>query len=301
MRVPTAELLLDGAEAIPVAGLTDGVKNMTPMLTITRTWNSICAVGGTRRLLELAIDFAKKRVAFGAPLSSHPLHTDTLANVASEHAAAFLLAMRCAQLLGREDAQVITEQESQLLRLLVPLAKLTTGKQAVAMGSELIEAFGGAGYVEDTGIPRYFRDAQVLPIWEGTTNVLSLDVLRVLRKGGSLEPLRSEIDRCAKNVRDASLASSIEIAKKALDHADAWIRNAVTTSPETVETGARRFALTLGRSIELALLCDHAQWALDQKRPQPLHATAAAVRRFASTPIDLILENLGDANELLRP
>ena len=59
--------------------------------------------------------------------------------------------------------------------------KLTTGKQAVLVLSEVIEAFGGAGYVEDTGLPQLLRDRQVLPIWEGTTNVLSLDTLRTLR------------------------------------------------------------------------------------------------------------------------
>ena len=63
------------------------------------------------------------------------------------------------------------------MRLLTPIAKLLTAKQAVAVVSECIEAFGGAGYVEDTGLPALLRDAQVLPIWEGTTNVLALDAL----------------------------------------------------------------------------------------------------------------------------
>ena len=60
---------------------------------------------------------------------------------------------------------------------MTPIAKLLTAKQAVAVVSECIEAFGGAGYVEDTGLPALLRDTQVLPIWEGTTNVLALDAL----------------------------------------------------------------------------------------------------------------------------
>ncbi len=60
--------------------------------------------------------------------------------------------------------------------------KLTTAKQAVAVASEVLESFGGAGYVEDTGLPVLLRDSQVLPIWEGTTNVLALDTLRALNE-----------------------------------------------------------------------------------------------------------------------
>lgn len=77
---------------------------------------------------------------------------------------------------------MINTEEQLLLRLLVPLGKLYTAKQAVAQVSEGLECFGGQGYMEDTNIGRILRDTQVLPIWEGTTNILSLDVLRVLLK-----------------------------------------------------------------------------------------------------------------------
>ena len=89
--------------------------------------------------------------------------------------------------------------------------KLTTGKQAVAVASEAIESFGGAGYVEDTGLPRLLRDAQVLPIWEGTTNVLSLDLLRALAKVGSLEPIAREVHAAVEGA-DASLKVPAEAA-----------------------------------------------------------------------------------------
>ena len=71
--------------------------------------------------------------------------------------------------------------------------KLTTGKQAVLVLSEVVEAFGGAGYVEDTGLPQLLRDSQVLPIWEGTTNVLSLDTLRALGVGGPKSNVQSPV------------------------------------------------------------------------------------------------------------
>ncbi len=89
-------------------------------------------------------------------------------------------AVSAAELIGRSETRELDEDGERLLRVLTPLAKLTTARQAVAVTSECLEAFGGAGYLEDTGLPVLLRDAQVLTIWEGTTNVLSLDVLRTL-------------------------------------------------------------------------------------------------------------------------
>ena len=94
--------------------------------------------------------------------------------------------MECVRLLGvseyEEDAQQRMDSEL-LLRFLTPLCKMYTAKCAVFCASEGIECLGGIGYLETTNMPRIWRDAQVLPVWEGTTNVLSLDVLRVINHG----------------------------------------------------------------------------------------------------------------------
>lgn len=289
--VPTAELTLDGARAIPVLGVRDGIKNITPMLSITRTWNAVCAVAGMRRGLALAIDYAKRRVAFGAPLAEKALHVDTLAGIFAEYHGAFLLAFRAVELLGKDEAGEITEDEAALLRLLTPIAKLTTGKQGVAIASEVLEAFGGAGYIEDTGLPRLLRDAQVLPIWEGTTNVLSLDLLRALGKLGSLAPIGREIAACVRDV-EPSLKPEADLALRAVEHAEEWLLRAIQDGPAAVEAGARRLALTLGRALELALILRQATAARafgDAAKP------AAAARRFARNGVDLIVGESLDA------
>src|SRR5262245_3516810 len=179
-KVPTAELTLDGTPAQLVMGTSDGVKNITPLLNITRLWNGISAAALMRRSIALAVDYSYKRVAFGNLLSNKPLHVDTLEGMQAEAEGAFHLAFFVAEMTGRLETNEITDDQVSLLRLLTPLMKLTTAKQAVAVASEALEAFGGAGYVEDTGLPVLLRDAQVLPIWEGTTNVLALDALRAL-------------------------------------------------------------------------------------------------------------------------
>jgi acyl-CoA dehydrogenase len=284
--VPTAELTLDGARARLVAGATNGIKNITPMLAITRTWNAVCAVSGMRHGIALARDYANQRFAFGSALRDKALHADTLAAMQAEFEGAFHLAFRAVELLGREEAGEITDGEKRLLRLITPIAKLTTGKQAVQVASETLEAFGGAGYVEDTGLPRILRDAQVLPIWEGTTNVLALDVLRALAQEGSLDPVAREVT-ARTEAPDARLSQAADTARKALAHAEGWLADTRARGLEETEAGARRFALTLGRAIELALLVHHATWsARETGDARPL----AAARRFARHGVDLLVD-----------
>jgi acyl-CoA dehydrogenase len=294
-KVPTAELTLDGAPAILVDKDSDGVKAITPMLAVTRTWNAVCAVSGMRRALALARDYARRRRAFGAPLADKPLHADTLAALEAEYAGAFLLAFRQVELLGRQEHGIATEDEERLARALTPIAKLTTGKQAVAVASEAIESCGGAGYVEDTGLPRLLADAQVLPIWEGTTNVLSLDTLRALGKGGALEAVAADATAHLGQARDPGLLPAVTAARRALEHAAGWA-TASRMDATRLEAGARRLAMTLGRTLELSYLVAHAQWCIDHGRGG---RAAAAARRLALNGVDHIGDPALDDTALL--
>jgi acyl-CoA dehydrogenase len=317
-KVPTAELTLTGTPALLVKGTSDGVRNITPLLNITRLWNGISAVALMRRGLALAFDHARKRVAFGETLSKKPLHLDTLAGLQAETEAAFHFAFHVAELTGLTETGKIDEEQTLLLRLLTPVMKLTTGKQAVQVLSEVIEAFGGAAYVEDTGLPQLLRDAQVLPIWEGTTNVLSLDTLRALGlrsprsnvqrptsdqvqletrnlKLETFSAFRAAVTRYLLAARDSRLTEPVSITQSALVHAETWLMQ-TRTDPPALEANARRFAMTLGRIMELALLIRHAQWSLDNEAD--LRATAAA-RRFANSGIDVLVHHtLDDARAL---
>jgi acyl-CoA dehydrogenase len=285
-KVPTAELTLDGTPAQLVLGTTDGVRNITPVLNITRLWNGISAVSLMRRAVALALDYAHKRLAFGALLSEKPLHMDTLAGLQAETEAAFHLAFLVAELTGRAETKEIDEEQTLLLRLLTPLMKLTTGKQVVAVVSEALEAFGGAGYVEDTGLPMLLRDAQVLRIWEGTTNVLALDALRALGADDrAFNALKAEVARCLDSVHDERIAEPARIVRAAFAHAESWLAEARKAGTPALEAGARRFALTLGRATELALLCRHAQWSHENEGD--VRATEAA-RRFGAFGIDVL-------------
>lgn len=295
-KVPTAELELAGACAEPVKGLSDGVKQIAPMLNVTRTWNSMTACALMRRGLALARDYAGRRVVFGARLSEQPLHADTLAGLQAEFEGAMQLTFFTVQLLGQAEAGAAGEARTRLLRLLTPVAKLTTGRQVVAVLSEIIESFGGAGYVEDTGLPLLLRDAQVLPIWEGTTNVLALDVLRSLREIGGLGVLRQELADIRRDISDAGLTRIFVRAEQSIAHAERWLKEAAAAGDAHVQAGARRFSMTLGRTLAVALLARHAQWALQHGRSR---RSLAAACRFAAHPFDLLADmEIADAHLL---
>ena len=295
-KVPTAELTLDGTRAIPVQGLSDGVKHIAPMLNITRTWNGVSAVGYMRRGIALARDYARRRLAFGTPLAEKPLHLDTLAGMQAEFEAAFHLTFFLVELIGRDEAGELSPSERDLLRLLTPIVKLTTAKQCVAVVSEALEGFGGAGYVEDTGLPMLLRDSQVFPIWEGTTNVLSLDALRALSSGAALDAFGKLLRELAQPVTEVRLLASARNAQEACANAARWLNGAAAQGNDAVEAGARRLALTLGRSLSLALLARHAQWALDVERDE---RCMGAALRFGRHGVDLTAgEDIGMSRAL---
>jgi acyl-CoA dehydrogenase len=286
-QMPTAELALDGTVARLVGPPENGTRNISPMLVVTRIWNAITAAAGARRVLALARDYARKREQFGAPIGEQPLHQATLAELRVEHEAALQLAFRAVELLGREEAGEASEAERATLRLVTPIAKLVTGRQAVATASEGLEAFGGAGYIEDTHLPVLLRDAQVLPIWEGTTNVLSLDVLRAIQREDALRPFVEDVRAVAERTEHPALVAAATTALEACDHAVAWLEDATAGDDglAAAQHGARRFAFTLGRAMQAALLAAQAQHDLEAHGDGRALAVA---RRFAAGPIDAL-------------
>src|ERR1700674_4755550 len=203
--LPTAELTLEATPAQLVGGAGDGVRKIAALFNVTRVYNAVAAVAGMRRAIALVSDYARRRHAFGKLLIDHPLHVETLAEMQLELRAAFLLAFRVVELLGKDEVGEATESESRLLRFLIPVAKLYTAKQAIAVASEALEAFGGAGYLEEPGVSRCIQDAQVLSIWEGTTNILSLDALRAMERSEVLDEWAADVRRRVGAVKLADL------------------------------------------------------------------------------------------------
>ena len=282
--VPTAELTLDGAVAIPVMGLTDGIKNITPMLSITRTWNAVGAVGGMRHGLALAKDYAKRRVAFGAPLAEKPLHVDTLAALEAEYEGAFLLTFRAVELLGKDEAGELGEHEARAPP--APHAdREAHDRQAGGRGRER-----GARGVRRRRLHRGHGAAAPPARRAGAPDLGGHDERALARSASRAREARHARADRARGARVPSRAptprsrSPAEAAVRAVEHAQAWLMKTMEGGPHAVEAGARRLALTLGRALELGFLVREATRSKkhgDDAKP------AAAARRFAKSGVDL--------------
>lgn len=256
-QLPTAELLLDGTRAEMVSDEGRGVASISSMLTITRLHNIISSVAGMRKILSLARDFATRRQAFRQRIDRHPLHIQSLARMEVETRGCCILMLDLARQMGQHDSGCIPDQELLLLRLMTPVAKFYTGKMAVATISEGLECFGGQGYIEDTGLPCMLRDAQVLPIWEGTSNVMSLDVVRAISKTRG-EALTAFYSRVSGIVATAEGHAELGACAEKLQVAVTRMLTMVKENPEMLEYAARDFALSLATTYIAALLIEHA-------------------------------------------
>jgi acyl-CoA dehydrogenase len=278
--LPTAEIGLAGALAYPVGDpLRDGLRRMMTLVIVTRLHNAAAAAGGMRRGLDYAAAYAKVRTVAGGPLVDNPLHRATLARLAVDAEAAFALAMHAFALLGRVEVDG-DEVAAAELRLVAPLAKILTGRLAVASASEYLECFGGAGYVEDTGIPRLLRDAQVLPIWEGTSNVLSIDVLRSLSSDTVVKAFLARIDGVA------GASTVVDAARETL--ASRLAAAIADPGAPHVVAGARDLAMYAAEVLTAALLTEQANtgdtraatagrlWTLSRLAREDIGSPAAA-------------------------
>ncbi len=217
--MPTGEVTLEGAEAYLLGGPGQGFHQMADMLNLSRLYNAVASVSCMRRSLVEALGWAESRIAFGRRVIEHPLMAETLFDMACEQRAALHWVFRGIELLDRLDAGEAREHEKKALRLITPLLKYYLAKKSVWAASEGVEALGGNGYIEDWPMARLLRDAQVLTIWEGTTNVLTLDAFRAMRKEGAHEAFFAEVQTLvagAAGELQGRLSSMLDELKQAL-------------------------------------------------------------------------------------
>ena len=190
------------------------------------------------------------------------------------------LAFRAVELLGAQEAGARDERRAALLRLLTPIAKLTTGKQAVAVASARRSRRSAAPATSRTpGCRASSRDAQVLPIWEGTTNVLSLDTLRALAKGGASRRCVREVGALRAAARDAGLAGRRGGARRASDHARAGCSEAHGGEPDRARGRRAPVRAHARPRARAGAARAHAQWSLDEEDDE--RAARAAMRLHA--------------------
>jgi putative acyl-CoA dehydrogenase len=203
----SSEIELAGARAELVGEEGRGVRTIVRMVVATRLDCVLGAAAGMRQAVEQATHHAAHRVAFGKLLVEQPLMLNVLADLCLESEAATATALRLAGAAERG--------ETALARIATPIAKYWVCKRGPGHAAEALECLGGNGYVEESGLPRVYRQQPLLSIWEGSGNVVCLDVLRALeREPESAEALRAEIalagDRDLDAAAEAALAGREE-------------------------------------------------------------------------------------------
>jgi putative acyl-CoA dehydrogenase len=245
----SAEIELHGAWARMVGQPGRGVATIIEMVGHTRLDCVIGTAGGMRVGVVNATHHAAHRSAFGKKLIDQPLMRNVLADLCLESEATTALAMRLARAYDEAHADAQAGEDSsdaQLFkRLATAVGKYWACKRAPNHAFEALECLGGAGYVEESVMPRLYREAPVGSIWEGSGNVMSLDVLRALtRSPRALEVFMAEV----------------ELAKGADPHLDAGMARLKEqfADPATLETRARRVVESMALCLQGSLLVRHA-------------------------------------------
>jgi putative acyl-CoA dehydrogenase len=213
----SSEISLESAWAQLVGEEGRGVRTIVEMVVHTRLDCVLGTAAGMRQAVEQATHHAAHRLAFGRRLAEQPLMRNVLADLCLESEAATATALRLARAYDRRARD---EQEAAFARIATAVAKYWICKRGPAHAAEALECLGGNGYVEESGLPRVYRQQPLASIWEGSGNVVCLDVLRAARREPeALEALLAEI-RLAGHPAATALAES---AAAELDEATARI------------------------------------------------------------------------------
>ncbi|HYH52872.1 MAG TPA: acyl-CoA dehydrogenase family protein [Solirubrobacterales bacterium] len=236
----SSEIEFDSASAWLVGEEGAGVRTIIEMVNHTRL---DCVLGGTtgmRAGVAQAIHHASHRSVFGRELSEQPLMRNVLADLAVESEAATVSAMRLAR--AYDEAIGGDEQAQQLKRIANAVLKYWICKRAPMHAGEALECLGGNGYVEESGMPRLFRESPLNSIWEGSGNVQCLDVLRaVVKNPASVEAFANEIGEGA-------------VLEPRLDAFASGLREELMGDPETLEVRARRVVEKMALALQASLL-----------------------------------------------
>lgn len=223
-----------------------GIRTIIEMVTGNRLYCATSSAGLMRQALVQALHYTRHRSAFGKPLLQQPLMRNVLADLALEAEAALALALRIARAM---DEAGTDENAAALARIGTAIAKYWNCKRAPAHIFEALECHGGSGYIEESIMPRLYREAPLNSIWEGSGNIMCLDVLRAMqREPAAIPALLAELDKARGG--NAALDAAIVGLKNELNNRD------------NLEYRARRITEMMALSLQGALLVKHAPAAV---------------------------------------
>ncbi|WP_119166627.1 acyl-CoA dehydrogenase family protein [Algihabitans albus] len=293
----SGEIRLEGALAYPVGRLDQGFKQMAEMINVSRLSNGVRAAGLMRRALHEARHVAENRAAFGHRLTDMPLMRRQLLKLLVPTEQALSMTLFTADVMARSDDG--DSEASIWLRLLTPLIKFRACRDARKVTGDSMEVRGGSGYIEEWISPRLVRDAHLGSIWEGTSNIVALDVLRAIRKQEAHRPVVDGLsqrlaasDTISPDFRATltqRLAMAAQLAERTGEQASAGehsarhvasaLYNATTAAILALEGAALAKRQGDAKRIVLAkLVVDHRLSSRDPLAPEPMECDQAAWR-----------------------
>lgn len=238
----SSEVEFNDAFGIMVGEEGRGIATIIEMANYTRIDCVIGSAGLMRQALVQAFHHARHRSAFGARLAEQAIMQNVLADLALESEAATLLMLQLASALGAPNDPL----QRAWRRIVTPAAKFWICKRALAFAGECMEVWGGNGYVETGPMARFYREAPVNSIWEGSGNVMCLDVLRAIgREPEGFTLLLEHLSDIASGHAGVSILLN-------------GVKNMLSTPPDEQERNARRLVQTLVLTVQGALMVQHA-------------------------------------------
>ncbi len=293
----SGEVTLDDAHARPVGTLTRGFQQMAEMLNVSRLSNAMRSAALMRRAVLESVEHTRQRVVFGEALFDQPLMRATLLPMLLDSEAALSLVLESAARLDEADAG--NADAHRLVRVLTPLAKYTACKRARSVTGEAMEIRGGNGYIEDWVDPRLLRDAHLGSIWEGSSNVIALDVLRCMRQDSAHRLLAETYLRRLRTIDDVEVKAPVHTV---VEHWDALLLEGDQLLAEDRRTQQARigvYAESLAHAVMASLLLEQAAYETAAGWGHRTAVVAASyVERLRATPTspayDRALAHLGE-------
>ena len=252
ISVPTGEVEFHDAEAEPVGDLHQGVYYILEDLMVSRLSNSFGALGVARKAYLEAYYYAQTRNAFGKPLIAHPLVQHDLLDMEVSIEGSLALALRAvAEFEASWKETPPYTPRYHYARLLTHIAKNLTAEMAAETTRTAMELLGGLGFLEEFPVERWHREALVLPIWEGPSNIQALDLLEVIAKKQAHRSLLEDL-----GARAAHAGESRDLADRARQRVEETLAELARASPDAAQFSAKDTLNALGHSAATILLLE---------------------------------------------
>jgi alkylation response protein AidB-like acyl-CoA dehydrogenase len=254
----TGEVTLHGAQAYQVGALNRGFVQMTEMINLTRIWAAIGSLSAMRRSLLEALIHTRGRVAFGRTLAEHPLMRRQLVDLLIEVEGCAALAFETATVLERVDCHG-AEEDQRLLRILTPLGKYYIPKRGEYVTLEALEMRGGNGYVEDWVNPRLLRDNIVNVVWEGSSNVIVLDVARAMAREGAAAALFGMLHQRLQSFQQAPVVPVARQVQALVNQLTERLQELATLDSDSAQLPMRGLVERMAQLTIVTLLLEQAE------------------------------------------